>query len=76
MSEIGNKLSRSIGTEMRLEKRAEKLYDALNEIDDLTEDEKEIALSKIPDHGSQMVIFFSLPPSQRLRWIHRFLATH
>ncbi|XVF77993.1 hypothetical protein PTKIN_Ptkin14bG0092600 [Pterospermum kingtungense] len=76
MSEIGNKLSHSIGTEMRLEERAEKLYDALNEIDGLTEDEKEIALSKIPDHGSQMVIFFSLPPSQRLRWVRRFLATH
>ncbi|XVF66593.1 hypothetical protein PTKIN_Ptkin10aG0049700 [Pterospermum kingtungense] len=64
MSEIGNKLSHSIGTEMRLEERAEKLYDALNEIDGLTVDEKEISLSKIPDHESQMVIFFSLPPSQ------------
>ncbi|XVF56330.1 hypothetical protein PTKIN_Ptkin06aG0110400 [Pterospermum kingtungense] len=76
MTEIGNKLSRSIGTEMRPEERAEKLYNALDEINGLTEDEKEISLSKIPDHGSQMVVFFSLPPSQPLRWVRRFLATH
>ncbi|XVF57690.1 hypothetical protein PTKIN_Ptkin07bG0002200 [Pterospermum kingtungense] len=76
ITEIGNKLSRSIGTEMRLEERTEKLYNALDEIDGLTEDKKEIALSKIPDHGSQIVVFFSLLPSQRLRWVRRFLASH
>ncbi|XVF85174.1 hypothetical protein PTKIN_Ptkin17bG0097300 [Pterospermum kingtungense] len=35
MIEIGNKLSRSIDTKMRLEEKVEKLYDALYEIDGL-----------------------------------------
>lgn len=76
MVEIREKLSQSVGTEMRLEKRAEKLDATLNEIEGLTEDERDIALSKIPDHPNQMVVFFSLPPSRRLRWVRKFLLTH
>ncbi|XVF65853.1 hypothetical protein PTKIN_Ptkin09bG0284400 [Pterospermum kingtungense] len=76
MVEVGEKLSQCVGTEMRLEKRAEELDVALDEIEGLTEDEKDIALSKIPDHPSQMVVFFSLLPSRRLRWVRKFLSTH
>ncbi|KAG8497115.1 hypothetical protein CXB51_008316 [Gossypium anomalum] len=42
----------------------------------LTEDERFRALSKIPDHQTQMIIFFSLPSSMRLEWVRRFLADH
>ncbi|MFQ6652194.1 hypothetical protein Gotur_024176, partial [Gossypium turneri] len=35
----------------------------------LTEDERYFALSKIPDHPTQMLIFFSLPSSVRLEWV-------
>ncbi|XVF69710.1 hypothetical protein PTKIN_Ptkin11bG0104000 [Pterospermum kingtungense] len=72
----GEKLSQCVGIEMRLEKRAEELDVALDEIEGLTKDEKDIALSKILDHPSQMVMFFSLLPSRRLRWVHKFLSTH
>ncbi|MFQ6668583.1 hypothetical protein Gotur_034164 [Gossypium turneri] len=42
----------------------------------LTENERYCALSKIPDHPTQMLIFFSLPSSVRLEWVRRFLADH
>ncbi|MFQ6636951.1 hypothetical protein Gotur_012584 [Gossypium turneri] len=42
----------------------------------LTEDEGYRALSKILDHPMQMLIFFSLPSSVRLKWVRRFLADH
>ncbi|MFQ6635186.1 hypothetical protein Gotur_010587, partial [Gossypium turneri] len=35
----------------------------------LTEDERYRALSKILDHPTQMLIFFSLPSSVRLEWV-------
>ncbi|XVF83706.1 hypothetical protein PTKIN_Ptkin16aG0512600 [Pterospermum kingtungense] len=76
MVEIGEKLSESVRTEMRLEKRVEELAAALDEIEGLTEDEKDNALSKIPEHPTQIVVFFSLLPSRRLRWVHKFLSTH
>ncbi|MBA0785373.1 hypothetical protein Gotri_024933 [Gossypium trilobum] len=34
------------------------------------------ALRKIPDHPTQMVIFFNLPSSVRLEWVRRFLSDH
>ncbi|XVF66050.1 hypothetical protein PTKIN_Ptkin10aG0002700 [Pterospermum kingtungense] len=76
MVEIGEKLSESVGTEMRLEKRAKELAAALDEIEGLTEDERDNALSKILEHPTQIVVFFSLLPSRRLRWVHKFLSTH
>ncbi|KAK5835763.1 hypothetical protein PVK06_011469 [Gossypium arboreum] len=42
----------------------------------LTEDERYRALSKIPDHPTEMLIFFSLPSAVRLEWVRRFLADH
>ncbi|MFQ6621621.1 hypothetical protein Gotur_002969, partial [Gossypium turneri] len=35
----------------------------------LTVDERYRALSKIPDHPTQMLIFFSLPSNVRLEWV-------
>ncbi|MFQ6652193.1 hypothetical protein Gotur_024176 [Gossypium turneri] len=62
--------------EMTIQERALKLYPTLCEVEGLTEDERYFALSKIPDHPTQMLIFFSLPSSVRLEWVRRFLADH
>ncbi|XVF84882.1 hypothetical protein PTKIN_Ptkin17bG0075000 [Pterospermum kingtungense] len=62
MVEIREKLRESVGIEKRLKKKAEDLNAALDEIEGLTEDERDIALSKIPEYPSQMVVFFSLLP--------------
>ncbi|MBA0761865.1 hypothetical protein Gotri_024445 [Gossypium trilobum] len=53
-------LSRSIASEKVIQESAQKLYPALCEIEGLTEDECYCALSKITDHPTQMLIFFSL----------------
>ncbi|KAK5832963.1 hypothetical protein PVK06_016772 [Gossypium arboreum] len=42
----------------------------------LIEDERYRTLSKIPDHPTQMLIFFSLPSAVRLEWVRRFLTDH
>ncbi|XVF58017.1 hypothetical protein PTKIN_Ptkin07bG0028600 [Pterospermum kingtungense] len=76
LSEMADKLSDSLGSERILQQKFQELDGALSEIEGLTEDEMDIALSKIPDHPSQMLVFFSLPPSRRLRWVRRFLGTH
>ncbi|MFQ6651486.1 hypothetical protein Gotur_023796 [Gossypium turneri] len=39
-------------------------------------DERYCALSKILNHPTQMLIFFSLPSSVRLEWVRRFLSDH
>ncbi|MBA0631676.1 hypothetical protein Godav_000528 [Gossypium davidsonii] len=38
-------------------------------------DERYRILSKIPDHPTQMLIFFSLPLVQ-LEWVRKFLSDH
>ncbi|XP_052488259.1 uncharacterized protein LOC105773798 [Gossypium raimondii] len=63
-------------SEMAIQESALKLYPILFEVEGLTEDERYCALSKIPDHPTQMLIFFSLPSSVRLEWVRRFLADH
>ncbi|XVF86524.1 hypothetical protein PTKIN_Ptkin18bG0048000 [Pterospermum kingtungense] len=63
LSEITDKLSDSIGSERILQQKVQELYGALGEIEGLAADEMYIALSKIPDHPSQMLVFFSLPPN-------------
>ncbi|XVF41877.1 hypothetical protein PTKIN_Ptkin01aG0316000 [Pterospermum kingtungense] len=63
---LGDKLSDNIGSERVLQQKVQELYGALGEIEGLATDEMYIALSKILDHPSQMLVFFSLPPSQRL----------
>ncbi|MFQ6654732.1 hypothetical protein Gotur_025594 [Gossypium turneri] len=63
-------------SEMTIQERALTLYPTLCEVEGLTEDERYLALSKIPDHLTQMLIFFSLPHSVRLEWVRRFLADH
>ncbi|MFQ6654733.1 hypothetical protein Gotur_025594, partial [Gossypium turneri] len=52
-------------SEMTIQERALTLYPTLCEVEGLTEDERYLALSKIPDHLTQMLIFFSLPHSVR-----------
>ncbi|KAK5846762.1 hypothetical protein PVK06_003060 [Gossypium arboreum] len=59
-------LIRSIASEKVLQESAKKLYLALCELEGLTEDKRYCALSKIPNHPMQMLIFFSLPSSVRL----------
>ncbi|MBA0561387.1 hypothetical protein Golob_018223, partial [Gossypium lobatum] len=51
-----------------LQESAQKLYPALYEVEGLIEDERYCVLSKIPDHPTQMLIFFSLPSFVRLEW--------
>ncbi|XVF75086.1 hypothetical protein PTKIN_Ptkin13bG0160000 [Pterospermum kingtungense] len=67
MVEIEEKLSESIGTEERLEKKAEDLDAILDEIQGLIEDERDNVLSKILEYPSQKVVFFYILHSQRLR---------
>ncbi|MFQ6626237.1 hypothetical protein Gotur_005146 [Gossypium turneri] len=68
---VGLELSRRIASEMIFQRNSEmviqesaqKLYMAFCEVEGLTEDECYHALSKIPDHPMQMLIFFSVPSS-------------
>ncbi|MBA0631674.1 hypothetical protein Godav_000528 [Gossypium davidsonii] len=72
---VGLELSRSIASEKVIQESAQKLYLALCEVEGLTEDERYRILSKIPDHPTQMLIFFSLPLVQ-LEWVRKFLSDH
>ncbi|MBA0733011.1 hypothetical protein Gogos_017065 [Gossypium gossypioides] len=72
----GLELSRSIAFEKMIQESAQKSYLALCEVEGLTEDERYRALSKVPDHPMQMLIFFSLPSSVRLEWVRKFLSDH
>ncbi|XP_040963019.1 uncharacterized protein At2g29880-like [Gossypium hirsutum] len=81
---VGVEINRSIASkvliqqksEMTIQERALTLYPTLCEVEGLTEDERYRALSKIPDHLTQMLIFFSLPSFVRLEWVIRFLADY
>ncbi|MBA0863979.1 hypothetical protein Goshw_028299, partial [Gossypium schwendimanii] len=53
---------------MVIQENALKLYPTLCEVEGLTEDERYHALTKISDHPTQMLIFFSLPSSMLLEW--------
>ena len=53
-------------SEMTIQESALKLYPTLCEVEGLTEDERYRTLSKISDHPTQMLIFFSLPSAVRL----------
>ncbi|KAH1031458.1 hypothetical protein J1N35_043632, partial [Gossypium stocksii] len=73
---VGLKISKSIASKVLIQQRSEmaieesdlKLYPTLCEVKGLTEDEHYRALSKILDHPTQMLIFFSLPSTVRLEW--------
>ncbi|KAK5784550.1 hypothetical protein PVK06_039076 [Gossypium arboreum] len=81
---VSLEISRSIASEVLIQQKSEttiqksalELYPTLCEVEGLTEDERYRALSKIPDHPTQMLIFFSLPSSVRLEWVRRFLSDH
>ncbi|MFQ6655442.1 hypothetical protein Gotur_025995 [Gossypium turneri] len=86
MQAIGDQISRSIAFDVVVQQKSEEfqiiqekttnLYSTLWETEGLTEDERYRALSKIPDHPTQMLIFFSLPSAARLEWVRRFLSDH
>ncbi|PPD85537.1 hypothetical protein GOBAR_DD17528 [Gossypium barbadense] len=73
---VGDQISRSIASEVvvqhkseehqKMEEKASNLYSALWSIEGLTEDQRYDALSRIPDHPTQMIVFFSLPSVARL----------
>ncbi|MBA0756635.1 hypothetical protein Gogos_021668, partial [Gossypium gossypioides] len=65
---VGLELSRSIASEKVLQESAPKLYSTLCKVEGLTKDERYCALSTIPYHPTQMLLFFSLPSSVRLEW--------
>ncbi|PPR93369.1 hypothetical protein GOBAR_AA27305 [Gossypium barbadense] len=79
---VGLEINESIASEVVIQQKSEmtiqesalKLYPTLCEVEGLTEDERYRALSKIPDHPTQMLIFFGLPSTVRLEWVKRFLA--
>ncbi|KHG29870.1 Microsomal triglyceride transfer large subunit [Gossypium arboreum] len=81
---IGVEISRSIASEVLIQKKLEmatqesalKLYPTLFEVEGLTEDKRYCALSKIPDHPTQMLNFFSLPSFVKLECVRRFIADH
>ncbi|XP_040945838.1 cellulose synthase A catalytic subunit 6 [UDP-forming]-like [Gossypium hirsutum] len=81
---VGDQISRSFASEVvvqqkseqHMEERASNLYSALWSIEGLTDDQRYDALSKIPDHPTQMIVFFSLPSVARLEWVRRFLSYH
>ncbi|KAL1107542.1 hypothetical protein V6Z11_D03G052100 [Gossypium hirsutum] len=86
MRAIGEQISRSIASDMVVQQKLEEfqiihekatnLYPTLCEIEGLTVAERYRALSKIPDHPTQMLVFFSLPSDVQLEWVRRFLADH
>ena len=76
IKEVGLELSKSVGTEGVIQQRVSELDGALNEIKGICEEERNLALMKIPDHPSHLLVFFSLEPSRRLGWVRMFLATH
>ncbi|PPD90770.1 hypothetical protein GOBAR_DD12287 [Gossypium barbadense] len=86
MRAIGEQISRSIASDVVVQQKSEEfqiiqekatnLYSTLWEIEGLTVDEQYRALSKIPDHPTQMLVFFSLPSDARLEWVKRFLSDH
>ena len=83
---VGDQISRSIASEVvvqqkseehqKMEEKASNLYSTLWSIEGLTDDQRYDALSKIPDHPTQMIVFFSLPSIARLEWVRRFLSHH
>ncbi|PPD76897.1 hypothetical protein GOBAR_DD26187 [Gossypium barbadense] len=83
---VGDQISRSIASEVvvqqkseeyqKMEEKASNLYSSLWEIEGLSDDQRYEALSKIPDHPTQMIVFFSLPSVARLEWVRRFLSHH
>ncbi|KHG04766.1 Replicative DNA helicase [Gossypium arboreum] len=81
---VGLEISKSLASEVLIQKKSKmtiqesalKLYPTLCEVEGLTEDERYRALSKIPDHPTQMLIFFSSPSAMRLERVRRFLVDH
>nr|GMC53089.1 DNA replication terminus site-binding [Ipomoea batatas]GMD35815.1 DNA replication terminus site-binding [Ipomoea batatas]GMD84395.1 DNA replication terminus site-binding [Ipomoea batatas]GME20651.1 DNA replication terminus site-binding [Ipomoea batatas] len=76
LESVGEKISKSLGTELTLQQKIEQLDGKLSEIEGLAYDDKFMALIKLPEYPNQMLVFFSLAPDQRLEWVKRFLAAY
>ncbi|PPD95309.1 hypothetical protein GOBAR_DD07645 [Gossypium barbadense] len=86
MRAIGEQINRSIASDVVVQQKSDEfqiiqekatnLYSTFWEIEGLTVDERYRALSKIPDHPTQTLVFFSLPSDVRLEWVRRFLSDH
>ncbi|XP_031120430.1 uncharacterized protein At2g29880-like [Ipomoea triloba] len=76
LESVGDKISKSLGTELTLQQKIEQLEGKLSEIEGLEYDDKFMALIKLPEYPNQMLVFFSLAADQRLEWVKRFLATY
>ncbi|MFQ6671629.1 hypothetical protein Gotur_036110 [Gossypium turneri] len=86
MRAIGEQINRSIASDVVVQQKSEEFqiiqekatnsYSTLWEIEGLTVDERYQALSKIPDHPTQMLVFFSLPSDAWLEWVRRFLSDY
>ncbi|GKV50858.1 hypothetical protein SLEP1_g57541 [Rubroshorea leprosula] len=69
-------LSKSNAFDVMILEKSSELDRALCKIEGLTEIDRDTALSKLPDHPGQMMVFFSLSPDRRLVWVKRFLKHH
>ncbi|GKV40994.1 hypothetical protein SLEP1_g48577 [Rubroshorea leprosula] len=76
IKEVNKELIKGIGSDVMLLEKSSRLDSALSKIEGLTEDERNIALRKLPDHPIQMLIFFNLSPDRRLAWVRGFLMDH
>nr|GLL21949.1 uncharacterized protein At2g29880-like isoform X2 [Ipomoea trifida] len=76
LKSVGEKISKSLGTELTLQQKIEQLDGKLSEIEGLAYDDKFMALIKLPEYPNQMLVFFSIASDQRLEWVKRFLATY
>ncbi|XP_031111888.1 uncharacterized protein LOC116015858 [Ipomoea triloba] len=76
LESVGDKISKSLGTELTLQQKIEQLEGKLSEIEGLEYDDKFMALIKLPEYPNQMLVFFSLAADQRLEWVKMFLATY
>nr|GMD98493.1 DNA replication terminus site-binding [Ipomoea batatas] len=71
LESVGDKISKSLGTELTLQQKIEQLEGKLSEIEGLEYDCKFMALIKLPEYPNQMLVFFSLAADQRLEWVKR-----
>nr|GMC81595.1 DNA replication terminus site-binding [Ipomoea batatas] len=60
LESVGDKISKSLGTELTLQQKIEQLEGKLSEIEGLEYDDKFMALIKLPEYPNQMLSFTKL----------------
>ncbi|XP_019153483.1 PREDICTED: uncharacterized protein At2g29880-like isoform X2 [Ipomoea nil] len=76
LESVGDKISKTFGTELTLQQKIEELEEKLSEIEGLPYDDKFMTMIKLPKYQNQMLMFFSLAADKRLEWVKRFLAAY